>query len=82
MNGNYCAESKYVEALVDQIGQNTKNELFPQKMSHTLFITNQSILMKRGKGNIVGGIFINHGQLHDNCQHSEDYKLRRKVVLF
>ena len=37
-NGNYCAESKNVEALVDQIGQNTKNELFPDKMSHTYYL--------------------------------------------
>ena len=34
VNGKYCTESKNVEALVDQIGQNTKNELFPHKMSH------------------------------------------------
>ena len=35
MNGNYCAEIKYAEILLDQIGQNTKNEMFPHKMSHT-----------------------------------------------
>ena len=70
MNGNYCAESKYVEAPVDQIGQNTKKELFLHKTSHTLFITSQSILMKKGKGNIVGGILINYEVLHDNYQHS------------
>ena len=34
MNGKYCAESKNVEALVDQIRQNTKNELFLHKMSN------------------------------------------------
>ena len=49
MNGNYLAESKNVKTLVDQIGQNTRNELFPRKMSHTLFITSQWILMKKGK---------------------------------
>ena len=27
--------------------------------------------MKRGKGNIVGGIFINYGELYDNYQHSK-----------
>ena len=26
MNGNYCAKSKSVEVLVDQIGQNTKKK--------------------------------------------------------
>ena len=31
MNGDYCTESKNVEALVDQMGQNIKNELFPRK---------------------------------------------------
>ena len=30
-----CAESKNVEALVDQIRQNTKRELFLHKMSDT-----------------------------------------------
>ena len=35
MKGDYFAESKNVEALVDQIGQNTKNEFFPHKLSHT-----------------------------------------------
>ena len=27
-------------------------------------------MMKRGEDNIVGGIFINYGELHDNYQHS------------
>ena len=35
MNGNYFAESKNVETLVDQVEQNTKNDLFPHKMNHT-----------------------------------------------
>ena len=43
MNGNYCAESKSVEALVDQIGQNTKNKLFPHKMGHTHTIYNEPV---------------------------------------
>ena len=30
--GNYYAESKNVEISVDQIGQNTKNELFQYKI--------------------------------------------------
>ena len=34
MNGNYCAERKNVEIPVDQIGQNTKNELLEHKISH------------------------------------------------
>ena len=39
MNGNYCAKSKSVEVLVDQIGQNTKKkELFPHKMSWTHYL--------------------------------------------
>ena len=38
MNGNYCTESKNVEALVDQIGQNTKNELSPRKMRHSYYL--------------------------------------------
>ena len=38
MNGNYCAETKIFEALVDQIRQNTKNELFPHKMSYTYYL--------------------------------------------
>ena len=38
--------------------------------------------MKRGKGNILGGIFINYRKLHDNYQHSSDYKFRRTVDLF
>ena len=33
MNGNYSAESKKVEIPVDQIGQNTKNELLLHQMS-------------------------------------------------
>ena len=71
MNGNYYADSKNVEVLVDQIGRNTKEwTVFPQNESHTLFITSQSILMKRGNGNMVGGTFINYGELHDNYQHS------------
>ena len=38
MKGDYFAESKNVEALVDQIGQNTKNEFFPHKLSHTHYL--------------------------------------------
>ena len=34
---NYCAESKNVEIPVDQIGHNTKNELFQHKISHTQY---------------------------------------------
>ena len=30
--GNYCAESKTLEIPVDQIGQNTKNELLQHKI--------------------------------------------------
>ena len=35
MNGNHGVEGKNFEALVDQTGKNTKNELFLRKMSHT-----------------------------------------------
>ena len=38
MNDNYCAESKNVEVPVDQIGQNTKNELLQHKISHTQYL--------------------------------------------
>ena len=38
MNGHYCAKGKNVEVLVDQIGQNTKNELFLRKISHTHYL--------------------------------------------
>ena len=41
-----------------------------QNGSHTLFVTCQSILIKRGKGNSVGDIFINYTELHDNYLHS------------
>ena len=39
-------------------------------------------MMKRGKGNIVGGILKNIGELHDNYQHFWNYKFRRQVELF
>ena len=35
-------------------------------------------MMKRGKDNIVGGIFINYGELHDNY----NIQFRRTVDLF
>ena len=38
--------------------------------------------MKRAKCNIVGCIFINYGELHDNYKHSSDYKFERTVDLF
>ena len=59
---NYWAESKNVEVLINQIGPNTKI-VSAQNESHILFITSQSILMKRGKCNTVGGIFVNYGEL-------------------
>ena len=33
-----CAGSKNVEISVDQIGQNTKNESFPHKISSTYYL--------------------------------------------
>ena len=42
MNGNYCAERKNVEIPVDQIGQNTKNELLEHKISHTQYLRRTS----------------------------------------
>ena len=65
MNGNYYAESKNVEVLIDQTGRNTENELFPDKMSHKHLLRASRYCCK---GNIAGGIFINCG--HDNYQHS------------
>ena len=38
--------------------------------------------MKRGKSNIVKGIFINYGELYDDYQHSSDYKFRRTVEIY
>ena len=40
-----------------------------QNESYT-FITSQSTLMKRGESKVVGRIFINYGELHDNYQYS------------
>ena len=34
MNGNYRAESKNAEIPIEQIEQNTKNELFQHKIGH------------------------------------------------
>ena len=42
MNGNYCAESKNIEIPVDQIGQNTKIELFQHKIGHTQYLRRAS----------------------------------------
>ena len=42
MNRNYCAESENVEIPVDQIGQNTKNELFQHKISYTQYLRRAS----------------------------------------
>ena len=49
MNGNYCTESKNVEIPVHQIGQNTKNELFQRKISHTQYLRGASGDRKRRK---------------------------------
>ena len=71
MNGNYCSESKNVEVLIDQTGQNTKNELFPHKMSHTHYLLRASrYCWKDAKVTFLGGIFINCGELNENYQHS------------
>ena len=56
LNGNYCAESKNVEVLVDQFGQNTKMNYFYTRAVMHIILRCQSIFMKRGKSNIVGGI--------------------------
>ena len=42
MNGKYFAESKNVEIPVEQTGQNTKNELFQHKISHTQYLRRAS----------------------------------------
>ena len=70
MNGNYCSESKNDEVQVGQLNKIQKLFISAQNESHTLVITSQLILIKRGKDNIAGGIFINYGELHDNDQHS------------
>ena len=38
MKDNYCVENKNEEIPIDQSGQNTKNELFLHKISHTLYL--------------------------------------------
>ena len=38
MNGNYSAESKKVEILIDWIGQNAKNVLFQHRISETQYL--------------------------------------------
>ena len=55
---------------------------FQQIKLDTIFKTSWSTLKGRGEGKIFGGIFINHGVLHDNYQHSLDHRFRRTVDLF
>ena len=70
MNENYCSESKNAE--VQNWTKYKKWIVSAQIQSHALSATSQSILIKRGKGNIIGGIFINYGELHDDYQHAFD----------
>ena len=66
MNDNYCAESKSRSTWTNT----EKKELFQLKISCTHFYNKPVDMLKRGEGNIVRGIFINYGELHDNYQHS------------
>ena len=57
-----------LKANVDQIGQNTEKwTVSAQDQSHIIYKETVS-MMKRVKDNIVHGIFVNHGELHDNYQ--------------
>ena len=58
MNGNYCAESKNFEALLDQIRQYTKNELFPHKMSQTHYLYRASRYWWKEAKVILLGVFL------------------------
>ena len=63
MKGDYFAESKNVEALVDQIGQNTKNELFPHKLSHTHYLKRASRYWWKEVKVILLGVFYQLGRV-------------------
>ena len=58
MNGNYCAERKNVEIPVDQIGQNTKNELFEHKISHTQYLRRTSRHWWKEAKAIFSGVYL------------------------
>ena len=58
MNDNCCAESENVEGLLDQIGQNTKNELFPHKMSHIHYYKRASRYWWKEAKIILLGVFL------------------------
>ena len=58
MNDNYWAESKNIEVLVNQIGQNTKIELFPHKMSHTCYLKRASRYWLKEANVILLGVFL------------------------
>ena len=58
MNDNYCAESKNVEVPVDQIGQNTKNELPQHKISHTQYLRRASRHWWKEVKIIFSGVFL------------------------
>ena len=59
-----------LKAKVDQLGQIQKKKLFQLKISCTHFYNEPVDMLKRGEGNIIRGIFINYGELHNNYQHS------------
>ena len=58
MNRNYCAESENVEIPVDQIGQNTKNELFQHKISYTQYVRRASRQWWKEAKVIFSGVFL------------------------
>ena len=59
-----------LKSKVDQIGQNIKKVNCFSTRSVTHIVYNEPVDMtKRGEGNIVGDIFINFREIHDNYQH-------------
>ena len=64
MNGNYFAESKNVEIPVEQIGQNTKNELFQHKISHTQYLRRASWQWWKEANVIFSGIFLSTREIY------------------
>ena len=66
MNVNYCAKSKSVEVLVDQIGQNTKKkkELFPHKMSCTHYLQWASRYWWKESKVILLGVFLSTTEIY------------------
>ena len=73
MNGS-CAESKNVIIPVDQIGQNTKNELFQYKISHTQYL-------RRASKKQPPEVFCEKGVLLEISQNSQENTCARVFFL-